>query len=744
MFQVLYEWRTWDTGKPKKGIPGAIESTGVHIPTKGEPCPRCRELEGKKRTMNEWSKLRCLPPLHPGCRCYLVPVPGVSDEKPAEGIEPITLSEEYLLDEQHVRINLAEVTTSPAGGGFDALLISAGEGNGWAFSPDVLMSSVQLWEGAKCFIDHSWEKHSLRDLAGVFEGARWDDGRQGVAAKLRLVGPAAPLARDLGEAMLGDGTKPNVGFSADVVFSAVDRKVSKILKVLSVDVVLDPARGGKFLAKFSQNGGITMEENLNVQPLPEGEGAGELRRQLESDRKAVEVLMSKQKEAQALAEEAEKARAVRVAMCQHLLDTGLTASKLPKPAAENVRKQFEGKLFEPAELDKAIEDARQLVSELTGGLVVSGPGRISGMFSSEDQVTAAVYDLLEAERPEGLEKVKAQKLSGIREMYTLMTGDHEFHGGFYPDRVQFAVTTDLPGVLKNALNKIIVMQWQELGRAGYRWWEKIVKVEHMNSLHDVTGILVGEVTLLPTVAEGVDYTSLAVKDSPETASFVKYGGYIGLTLEMFERDETHKLRDYPRKLASAGLRRISSLVSEVFTANTGVGPAMADTYKVFDASHHGNLLTAALASDKFEIASAAIYNQAMLVGTAGTAPKLGLDAKYLLVPRALRLTAMRILYPSFEREATIFSENQQRGEMGDVVTVPEWTDANNWACVADPRLAPGIVVAERFGLMPEIILASDQTNHAVFMADEVRMKARQFVAVSVVDYRPLHKSNVTD
>jgi hypothetical protein len=165
---------------------------------------------------------------------------------------------------------------------------------------------------------------------------------------------------------------------------------------------------------------------------------------------------------------------------------------------------------------------------------------------------------------------------------------------------------------------------------------------------------------------------------------------------------------------------------------------------VFEAGTHVNLLTAALASDKFELASAAIYKQSMVVGAGGTAPKLALDAKYLLVPRALRLTGMRILYPSFEREATYFSENMQRGEMGDVVTVPEWTDATDWACVADPRLAPGIIVAERFGLLPEIILASDQTNHAVFMADEVRMKARQFVAVSVVDYRPLHKSNVAN
>ena len=160
------------------------------------------------------------------------------------------------------------------------------------------------------------------------------------------------------------------------------------------------------------------------------------------------------------------------------------------------------------------------------------------------------------------------------------------------------------------------------------------------------------------------------------------------------------------------------------------------------AAHHANLGTAELSAESWEAASAAIYNQTMLTAAGETAPRLALDARYLLVPRALRLTAMRILYPSFEREATYFSENMQRGEMGDVVTVPEWTDATDWACIADPRLAPGIIVGERFGLMPEIILADKENDHALFMADEVRMKARQWVSVFVADYRPLHKSNV--
>ena len=77
-----------------------------------------------------------------------------------------------------------------------------------------------------------------------------------------------------------------------------------------------------------------------------------------------------------------------------------------------------------------------------------------------------------------------------------------------------------------------------------------------------------------------------------------------------------------------------------------------------------------------------------------------------------------------------------------VVTVPEWTDATDWAAVRDPIIAPAIFVGERFGLMPEVYVAVDELSPAVFMNDEHRLKVRLYVDIWVNDFRPLHKSNV--
>ncbi len=277
-------------------------------------------------------------------------------------------------------------------------------------------------------------------------------------------------------------------------------------------------------------------------------------------------------------------------------------------------------------------------------------------------------------------------------------------------------------------------------------------MEHFETLQQITGTLVGTVGSLPAVAEGAAYTELQVGDSPETASFTKYGGYIPLTLELIDRDETRKLKAYPRELASAGLRMISQLVAAIFTANSGVGPSMADEAALFNltavttAGGHANLGTTALSADAWEAASMAVYNQPMLVkngaGSYGLGPRMAINPRYLLVPRALQLNAMKILYPTLENATNIYSENQQRGRPGDVITVPDWSDATDWAAVCDPAVCPAIFIGERFGILPEVFIAGDELSPAVFTNDEHRLKVRHFLAVWVNDFRPVYKANV--
>ena len=174
--------------------------------------------------------------------------------------------------------------------------------------------------------------------------------------------------------------------------------------------------------------------------------------------------------------------------------------------------------------------------------------------------------------------------------------------------------------------------------------------------------------------------------------------------------------------------------------------ALFNATAVATAGGHANLSTTALSAAAWDQVCRSVYEQPMLVKNSDSlraaGPQMGVNPRYLLVPRALQLTAKKILYPMLENAANITSENQQQGQPGDVITVPEWTDATNWAAACDPRVVPAIFVGERFGLMPEVFLAGSETSPAVFSHDEHRLKVRHFLAVWVNDYRPLHKCNV--
>ena len=660
------------------------------------------------------------------------------------------------------------------GGEYEIIAISAGMGNGYNFPPSTLKAAVSMWSRVPCYIDHEAtpdkKRHSARDLAGLIHSPFWNAAENGIGARLKPTGPSAEALRKLADAALEDPDLP-IGFSADIFIDTTDNNVvSAIKRVISTDAVLKPARGGKFLRvlqsilgdepmkkKQVTPNGVQEDEIIEDETIESEQEHAELAEQIDEDNQAVRRLLAateRQKQEEA---DAKKVRASRVKMCEYLLDTALTASKLPNAAQTVVRKMFAGKVFEPTELEDAIEGQRKVLAEVLASQRISGPGRSTGaMFNSDDQLEAAVSDLFGVERRAELANVKPARLSGIKELYLMLTGDFELHGGYYGERISLATTADFAGLVKNALNKIVVNSFERMGTAGYDWWKKITIVEHFTNLNSITGTLVGTIGSLPVVLEQGEYTELAVGDSPETASFVKYGGYLPLTLEAIDRDETRKLRQYAVELGNAAMRNISEQVAAIFTQNSAAGPVMADTGALFNstavttAGGHANLLTTAIGTDyvAWNAIALAMYNQPMLIKNAtgyyGTGKKLAVEPRYCLVPRALRAAAEALFIPRWSSaQQNVANVSATWGGLVEPVVVPEWTDATDYAAVADPTVAPSIIVGERFGLVPEIYIAGRETDPAVFMNDEHRLKVRQFIALVVGDFRPLHKENVS-
>jgi hypothetical protein len=518
------------------------------------------------------------------------------------------------------------------------------------------------------------------------------------------------------------------------------------MQPLSVDLVIDPAFATKFIRQLNQKG-VHMPEKkrTTLQVPPDGD-----------DEEDVEQVLS----SAAITAEAEASRSMRIAIGNQLLETTLSNCELGAPAQTALRQQFENKVYTPAQLTAAVKGYTDAIAEATAGKEIVGPHRVSAMFDSGDQLQAAIDDLIGAPREKGAEDLKVAKFNGVKEAYIHLTGDRDFVGGYFKDRVQFQATTaTFPGLVANALNKALVREWAALGRAGYDWWTKIVTIEHFQTVNDIKWLIFGTVASLPTVAEGGEYTELKIGDGYESSSFVKKGGYVGITLEALDRDDTRKLRQIPRELANAGLREISALVAAIFTDNSATGPTLTDTGALFNNTAvttkggHANLLTTALGTDfaQWDTIASAMFNQPMLVanetGYYGTGKKMAVEPKYCLVPRALKAQAEALFIPRWATVGVLGAAAELKGGVTfggyvEPITVPEWTDASDYAAVADPAIMPGIMVGERFGVVPQIFVAGSETDPAMFSNDESRIKVRHLIAVGVADFRPLHKENV--
>jgi hypothetical protein len=373
--------------------------------------------------------------------------------------------------------------------------------------------------------------------------------------------------------------------------------------------------------------------------------------------------------------------------------------------------------------------------------------RIHSMYDSLDQLDEAVGALIEARAPrEGI-----APLTGLRELYLLLSGDREMTGHYRPDRIYLANvnSSTMAAVVANRLNKVVVNSFMTYPH----WWTPIVTEMDFTTLQDARWITMGGVSDLPTVAEGAAYTELTWDDTTETAAFVKKGGYLGLTIEAMDKDDTRRLRMAPQALAQGAWLSLSKSISDIFTSNSGVGPTMADTGALFNATAvtstggHANYGTSTLSHAAWVATRLAMRKQPQLHNS----ERLGIltTPRFLLVPPDLETTAIQVLAteevpgsgdgnitPSPDgdgRTARLQSARER------VIVVDLWTDATDWVAVADPSRYPSVAIGYRYGRTPEIFSVAQPNAGLMFSNDVMPIKIRFFFATGPVDWRGLYK-----
>lgn len=636
---------------------------------------------------------------------------------------------------------------------FKARFVRAGRVRAAGNAPSSLVISEQalrtaleggLFNGLPVFIDHAAPAlaPSLRNMAGQTEAAHWNPETASVDGVVHFYEtPAAQTACHLVRQLLSEDDPPDIGLSLvfwpefdDASGEPETLNVARIRHIESLDLVFEPAADGRILQALS---------SLGIPPiLTKKKGPMNIQDHLSQLHQSArpEETGSPAGQPAGLADWLE---AAAVSSARILIQN----SGLPPAAQERL---LSYRYTHPGEVENAIQQEKTYLASLAETSVIQNHGsaprspQIQMGRSGGEQFQLAFEALLDGIKPpEGI-----RPLSGLREFYNLVSGDYELTGRFHAERVYLSNVNSatMAGMVADALNKRVVNQFAQYPR----WWEPVAIEEDFATLQQVKWITLAGVGSLPTVLEGAPYTELDWDDKTETADFIKKGGYLGITLEAIDKDDTRRLRAAPQALALGAYLTLSKAVSELFTANSGSGATMSDASPLFSAAH-ANLGSLSLCAEAWASTRQAMRDQTEFTPAGGSAAALGtLTApRFLLVPNELEHKALEIL-GGFASGSAAYTDNniwaegdshtqRMRSARSRVIVVDLWTDANDWVAVCDPLLYPTIGVAYRYGRSPEVFSVANPTSGLMFTNDVMPVKVRYFFAAGVMDWRGMYK-----
>ncbi len=664
---------------------------------------------------------------------------------------------------------------------------------GWAltndfYSAEAIAAAAPLFEGVKVYAfpeTHFAHKRNpmskgFREIIGwISDPQVEDDGR--VTGRMNFV--QAGLADEVRTRMTQAwkaGNKDLLGLSIDArgkVFviqgdGRTAREIREITEVLSVDAVLRPAAGGKFTElvaglpatepKESQMkekllkllrarrpdalAGIdeekaTVEQILAAVPDDEweklftaedaGAGDGEGGTEVKKEEGEADPIQAADSAALARIEKMETRAAVGEL---------LQASKLPEKTQDRLRSRFRDQVASREQIQAAIDEERDYLAALN-------PARVSGLGGAREgaglvAVGAETIDKIQAgfDRSFGLEpedaSLKTIKPLGLRRLYDLITcGEDPDVTGVVDDRVQAAMVqaaftnATLNKVVANTMHRKLLKDYREVDYKEGLFYSKVTA----NDFRNREAIRLGYFGDLPAVdPESADYAEIAAYgDEAETYAVGQKGGIVTITRKHIINDDVGAVAKVAGRLGRAARRTFAKFIYGFFTTNG----AMSDSENWMSVAH-ANLLTVAMSVAQLTANRLKLYNQT----EPDSSEKLALDLFYLLVPIDLEDTAQNInqtdkVPGSANNDANRwyhkFGENNER-----IITVPFWTDANDWFTTANPADVDILEVAFLNGQEePELWIADVPTVGQMFTADKLQYKIRHEYGGAPVDHR---------
>ena len=644
------------------------------------------------------------------------------------------------------------------------MIVSGHTQSGRYFPDSVLQESMPLFEGARSYVNHPAEDYNggdrpINTLVGWYENVTLKEGDGLYADWHILTNSGVPWLKPLLLELSDEGKLDLIGLSllglGKSTFKKQDGKVVKysegISYVRSVDLVDIPGAGGKVIdnLKESDDNKVRSElmelEGLTAETLKESnpELYQEMIKLAGGLPKVEEPKVEPIKNTEEPNLESDVLRRLEIRECNSILIDALRESNLPQPMQDAVKKQFSDTVFKQTDLNEQIsiyrESAASVAGYNSGGRdenVIRLPST-SQLITSDERMQVAMDRLFGLDIPEDMQDTP--HLSGIKEAYIAITGDHEFTWGAIPldERIREGAgstptaakivggsTVTFSNVLGTSMNRRLIRQYKRQDI----WWEPFTTIVGLNDLKQQDRNRLESLgALSERTTAGAEYAELTWAEFVHTYTPTEYGNLVPIAQRAVVDDDLRSLVRVSDELGRSAGITLNEYVDNLFTQNSGDGPVFIDvdqagntesaSENVFDGSTtaaHNNRITSALNRTSFNDAA----NRIRLM-LDKSQKRIGLTERYLLVPVELREVALQLerssqVPDSANRAVNIFAGTFQ------TIVVPQFTDANNWYLMSSPDQLDMIEMGFLGGRRePEMFVQSDPTAGMNFTHDVV-------------------------
>lgn len=442
-------------------------------------------------------------------------------------------------------------------------------------------------------------------------------------------------------------------------------------------------------------------------------------------------------------------RDVMVESRTNFLESSLAACTLPEPARALVRRRFTeamgaGSIPTKDAITAAIKEQVEVFGQMAEQGMIQMPARgvasriTMGAGPSERFVEAA-NDFFGVKADSsvrgGFKVVEPKAMMSFRRFYADFTGDRDITGRVAEcTRLTEAIgSATFDQAMGDAITRRMVAEYV-MAQDG-TWRNTIAEVVPLGDFRTQRRIRIGGYGNLSVVTERGAYPALSTPgDEEATYAPAKRGGTEELSIEAIANDDVGVIRRIPSRMAQAAVRTLNESVFDLLRTN----PTIYDSTALF-AVGHNNLGSTALSSTQLNALRLMIRKQTQ----AGSAKRIGLPARYLIVPADLEELAFHLTnavnaMPDSNIASTAASgaPNFIRKVGIQPIVVDYWTDANDYFVTSSVRDVPMIEVGFFGGREePELFVQDTPNQGSLFANDVITYKIRHIYGMGVQDYR---------